>query len=149
LWLGRAAVDSTSAAVGPPAARPPDELAAARARVAELERLVGRQQVDLDFFKKPCGHGTRRAEAAARPSPRRRGKNDEPRALDMGIAARNPPKGLIHRSDRGVQYACAAYAARLAERKIEPSMGRPGNRSSRRSDSMSTANRVPAIGAST
>ena len=27
-------------------------------------------------------------------------------ALDMAIAARNPPQGLIHHSDRGVQYAC-------------------------------------------
>jgi transposase len=28
------------------------ELASARARIVELERLVGRQQVDLDFFRK-------------------------------------------------------------------------------------------------
>lgn len=33
-----------------PAAQPESELAQARARIAELERLVGRQQVDLDFF---------------------------------------------------------------------------------------------------
>lgn len=31
---------------------PADPLAQARARVAELERLVGRQQVDLDFFRR-------------------------------------------------------------------------------------------------
>ena len=48
-------------------------------------------------------------------------------ALDMAIAARDPPKGLIHHSDRGVQYACGAYAQRLADRDIEPSMSRPGN----------------------
>jgi hypothetical protein len=48
---GRAAVDPASAAAGPPAARPPDALARAKARVAELERLVGRQQADLDFFR--------------------------------------------------------------------------------------------------
>ena len=48
-------------------------------------------------------------------------------ALGMAIEARDPPTGLIHHSDRGVQYACAAYATRLAERKIEPSMSRPGN----------------------
>jgi putative transposase len=48
-------------------------------------------------------------------------------ALDMAIAARDPPKGLIHHSDRGVQYACGAYSTRLAERGIEPSMSRPGN----------------------
>jgi len=34
------------------AARPPDELEGAQARIAELERLVGRQQADLDFFRK-------------------------------------------------------------------------------------------------
>jgi len=33
------------------AAPPQDELAQARSRIAELERLVGRQQVDLDFFR--------------------------------------------------------------------------------------------------
>jgi transposase-like protein len=34
------------------AARPPDELAQAKARIAELERLVGQQQTDLSFFRK-------------------------------------------------------------------------------------------------
>ena len=34
----------------PGSAQPESELAQARARIAELERLVGRQQVDLDFF---------------------------------------------------------------------------------------------------
>jgi len=33
-------------------AAPADPLAQAQARVAELERLVGRQQVDLDFFRR-------------------------------------------------------------------------------------------------
>ena len=36
----------------PDRARPADPLAQAHARVAELERLVGRQQVDLDFFRR-------------------------------------------------------------------------------------------------
>ena len=48
-------------------------------------------------------------------------------ALDMAVAARNPPPGLIHHSDRGVQYACAEYAARLDERGFQRSMSRPGN----------------------
>jgi putative transposase len=48
-------------------------------------------------------------------------------ALDMAIAARNPPSGLIHHSDRGVQYACADYAARLDGRGFQRSMSRPGN----------------------
>ncbi len=32
--------------------RPAESLAQAQARIAELERLVGRQQVDLDFFRR-------------------------------------------------------------------------------------------------
>ena len=36
----------------PGCALPADPLVQAQARVAELERLVGRQQVDLDFFRR-------------------------------------------------------------------------------------------------
>ncbi len=49
-------------------------------------------------------------------------------ALSMAIAARRPmPGSLIHHSDRGVQYACADYAAILATHDIQPSMSRVGN----------------------
>jgi transposase InsO family protein len=49
-------------------------------------------------------------------------------ALDMAITARDPtPDSLIHHSDRGVQYACAAYAERLAARGIRASMSRVAN----------------------
>jgi transposase InsO family protein len=49
-------------------------------------------------------------------------------ALDMALVARNPPKGrLIHHSDRGVQYACNDYAARLSARDIAISMSRTAN----------------------
>jgi transposase InsO family protein len=48
-------------------------------------------------------------------------------ALDMALAARNPAPGLIHHSDRGVQYACAAYADRLEARGLRVSMSRAGN----------------------
>ena len=49
-------------------------------------------------------------------------------ALDMAIAARRPtPGSLIHHSDRGVQYACGDYTARLAAHDIQPSMSRVGN----------------------
>ncbi len=44
-----AAAPSSSPAAVAVAARPPDERA--QARLAELERLVGRQQADLDFFR--------------------------------------------------------------------------------------------------
>jgi putative transposase len=47
-------------------------------------------------------------------------------ALDMAIAERNPPPGLIHHSDRGVQYASSEYAARLDRRDFQRSMSRPG-----------------------
>jgi transposase len=54
---GRPSGGPAAAASGPPVGRtpdpgPPDELTKAQARVAELERLVGRQQADIDFFQK-------------------------------------------------------------------------------------------------
>jgi transposase InsO family protein len=49
-------------------------------------------------------------------------------ALDMAIAARRPtPGSVIHHSDRGVQYACGDYSARLKAHDIQPSMSRVGN----------------------
>jgi putative transposase len=48
-------------------------------------------------------------------------------ALDMALRQRKPPAGLVHHSDRGVQYASAAYRARLAQAGVIPSMSRRGN----------------------
>ena len=48
-------------------------------------------------------------------------------ALDMALWQRQPPAGLVHHSDRGVQYASAAYRARLALAGVIPSMSRRGN----------------------
>jgi putative transposase len=49
-------------------------------------------------------------------------------ALTMALEARRPqPGSLIHHSDRGVQYACAEYAAVLARHDIQASMSRVGN----------------------
>lgn len=48
-------------------------------------------------------------------------------ALDQAIEARDSPPGLIHHSDRGVQYASSEYAARLDGRGFQRSMSRPGN----------------------
>jgi hypothetical protein len=48
-----------AALVRPPASprrEPPDGLAAARQRIAELERKVGQQQLDLDFFRAALQH---------------------------------------------------------------------------------------------
>ena len=36
----------------------------------------------------------------------------------MALAARNPRPGLIHHSDRGVQYACGDYVEKLERHKI-------------------------------
>jgi putative transposase len=48
-------------------------------------------------------------------------------ALEMALARRTPsPGGLVHHSDRGVQYACAAYIGRLRAHAIAPSMSRVG-----------------------
>jgi len=49
------------------------------------------------------------------------------RALEMAIAQRQPGPGLIHHSDRGVQYACFDYQAALARQGIVPSMSRKGD----------------------
>ena len=48
-------------------------------------------------------------------------------ALKMAIRNRRPPKGLIHHSDRGVQYACGEYQKLLGMHGMTPSMSRKGN----------------------
>ena len=48
-------------------------------------------------------------------------------ALDMALKQRQPPAGLVHHSDRGVQYASSAYRQRLAQAGVVPSMSRRGN----------------------
>ena len=48
-------------------------------------------------------------------------------ALEMALASREVlPGGLVHHSDRGVQYACGDYIARLEAVGIQPSMSRVG-----------------------
>jgi putative transposase len=48
-------------------------------------------------------------------------------ALMQAIRQRKPAPGLVHHSDRGVQYACGDYAKILEANGITPSMSRPGN----------------------
>ena len=48
-------------------------------------------------------------------------------ALEMALTHRRPPAGLVHHSDRGVQYASLAYRERLAQAGLVPSMSRRGN----------------------
>jgi len=48
-------------------------------------------------------------------------------ALRMALAARHPAPGLLHHSDRGVQYACGAYRQLLEANGLRASMSRKGN----------------------
>jgi transposase InsO family protein len=48
-------------------------------------------------------------------------------ALNRAIAERRPPPGLVHHSDRGVQYASGDYVRALRKHQIIPSMSRPAN----------------------
>jgi len=48
-------------------------------------------------------------------------------ALDAAVELRKPGPGLIHHSDRGVQYASRAYRTRLEAHGIQGSMSRRGN----------------------
>jgi len=48
-------------------------------------------------------------------------------ALKVAIRARQPPKGCIHHSDRGSQYASETYRNVLADHGLVESMGRRGN----------------------
>lgn len=48
-------------------------------------------------------------------------------ALRMALQHRQPPRGLLHHSDRGVQYACRQYRGLLAASGLVASMSRRGN----------------------
>ena len=48
-------------------------------------------------------------------------------ALEQAIERRQPEAGLVHHSDRGLQYASAEYAAILEKHRMVPSMSRPAN----------------------
>jgi putative transposase len=48
-------------------------------------------------------------------------------ALRMALVERRPPPGLVHHSDRGVQYACGEYTEVLKQHQVQISMSRKGN----------------------
>ena len=48
-------------------------------------------------------------------------------ALEQALYARRAQAGLVHHSDRGVQYLSIKYTERLAEAGIEPSVGSVGD----------------------
>jgi putative transposase len=47
-------------------------------------------------------------------------------ALQMAIARRKPTPGLVHHSERGVQYTSVCFGKRLEDEGLVPSMGRAG-----------------------
>jgi len=49
------------------------------------------------------------------------------KALRMALALRRPPKGIVHHSDRGVQYASGDYVNELLANGFRISMARKGN----------------------
>lgn len=48
-------------------------------------------------------------------------------ALERAVAQRRPRPGLVHHSDRGLQYARGEYIAVLEKYRMVPSMSRPAN----------------------
>jgi putative transposase len=48
-------------------------------------------------------------------------------ALERAVAERQPPPGLVHHSDRGLQYASPEYVAALEKYGMVASMSRPAN----------------------
>jgi len=48
-------------------------------------------------------------------------------ALRQAILRRQPPPGLVHHSDQGIQYACDEYRELLRAHQMVPSMSRPAN----------------------
>ena len=48
-------------------------------------------------------------------------------ALQMALTQRQPGQGLLHHSDRGMQYASTDYRELLRQHEIEPSMSGKGN----------------------
>ena len=48
-------------------------------------------------------------------------------ALQQAVARRQPPPGVVHHSDQGIQYACADYVEQLKTNHMVPSMSRPAN----------------------
>lgn len=47
-------------------------------------------------------------------------------ALRNALAERHITPGMIHHSDRGIQYACSDYIAELSRHDIQPSQSKPG-----------------------
>jgi putative transposase len=63
------------------------------------------------------------------PRLRAKAREDQPRSGESSVAhgERQPPPGLVHHSDRSVQYAADEYVKVLRQHQMLPSMSRPAN----------------------
>jgi transposase-like protein len=85
-----------------------------RKEVSQLKRVLAEKTLELDFFKGALQKiEARRQQSGA--------------ALEQAIATRQPAPGLVHHSDRGLQYASNEYVQVLLAQQIIPSMSRPAN----------------------
>jgi putative transposase len=96
----------------------PDQLGVADLTYLRVRREFGYLAVILDAWSRRCigwalGRSLESELALA--------------ALRMALAARAIRPGLVHHSDRGVQYASRAYTALLTARGLRISMSRRGN----------------------
>jgi putative transposase len=88
------------------------------ASVHVVGELNHRQAVLLDAFSRSCiGWALQRSLEAGLVL----------EALRMTLRQRRPRPGLVHHSDRGVQYAAQDYRAQLQQHGIRISMSRRGN----------------------
>lgn len=83
-----------------------------------LEREFVYLAVILDAFSRRCVGWSLQ---------RRLGSKLTISALEMALKDRQPAPGLVHHSDRGVQYASSDYICLLAQHQINISMSRRGN----------------------
>src|SRR5260370_40636566 len=100
---GRPRKTATAPPPDPPPDRAASELAAARRRIAELEGKIGRQHLELDFFRQALRQvgGRQRPKGkacgtASTPSSKRRrpdGRNANPRSRPRSPSPRSPSNG--------------------------------------------------------
>ena len=96
----------------------PNQLWVADITYIRLKRECGYLAVLLDAYsRKVVGWALDRTLAARLPIA----------ALTHALAERHLPPGLVHHSDRGVQYASETYVTLLRTHHIIPSMSRPAN----------------------
>jgi transposase-like protein len=91
------------------------------ARIAALERLVGKQALELEFLKGALRSAPRPRSATTSAIDARLALS----ALRAAVASRRPPPGCVHHSDRGVPICCGGLSR--AARGLVGSMGRRGN----------------------